>query len=106
METAVYFMRYLIPTILAFVTVLVLSAFNHFVGPMIWSGRLVERIEILSYSILTAGPIAFAISFLLFFFGIELLKESWPFAKIMFTIASILAVVGVIADIICLPKIR
>ena len=106
METAAYFIRYLVPTILAFITVLVLAVFNHFVGPLIWAGRLVERIEVLSYSILTAGPIAFVISFLLFFFGFELFKESWPFAKMLFTIACVLAVIGIIVDIICLPKMR
>lgn len=106
METATYFLRYLIPTILAFVTVLGLTMFNHFVGPIVWAGRLAERIEVLSFSILTTGPITFAISFLVFFYGIELLKEPWLFAKMMFAIACILAVLGVIADILCLPKMR
>ncbi len=106
METTAYFLRYLLPTVLSFVTVIALAVFNHFIGPMVWAGRLAERIEILSYSILTAGPITFAISFVIFFYGIELLKEPWPFAKALFTIACVMALIGIIANIIFLPKMR
>jgi len=106
METLSYFFRYVGPTIFAFITVIVLAAFNHFVGPIVWSGRIVERIEVFSYSVLIAGPIAFVISFLLFFFGFELLRESWPFAKTLFIIASLLAVVGIVVDVLCLPKMK
>jgi len=106
METLAYFLRYLIPSIVALIAVLLLALFNNLVGPVIWSGRLVDRMEVLSYSILIAGPIAYAICFLISFFGIELLKESWPYAKAVFTISCILAIIGIVADILFLPKMR
>jgi len=106
METAAYFLRYIIPAILAFITVLVLAIFNHFVGPVVWAGRLAERMEVLAYSVLTVGPIVFAVSFLIFFYGIELLKEPWPLAKMMFVVGCILAFLVVIVNVLCLPKMR
>jgi hypothetical protein len=106
METAGCFVRYLVPAVLALVVVALLTVFNHFVGPLIWDGRLAERMEVFSYSTLLAGPLAFAVSFLLLFYGIELRKEPWPFAKAMFTVACVMAVVGFIANIYGLPTVK
>jgi len=106
METISYFFRYLIAGGLSFLVVVGLTLINHFFGPMIWPGRIVERYEVFFYSVFVAGPLAFVICFLFFFYGIDLMKQSWPFAKMLFTIACVLAVIGIIVDIICLPKMR
>ena len=106
METAIHFFRYLIAGTLSFFVVIGLTIINHFLGPMIWPSRIIERYEVFFYSVFVAGPLAFVISFLIFFYGIELMNQKWPFAKILFSIACVLSFIGIIVDVLCLPKMR
>ena len=62
--------------------------------------------EILAYSLLQAGPIAFVVSFLFFFFGIELLKENWSYARVMLSIDVVLIIIGIVLDVTFLPRIK
>lgn len=104
METAMYFVRYFIPTLLSLSVVILLTIFNHYIGPIILHGRIVERFEVFHYSVFIAGPIAFSVSFLLFFYGLEITKDNWAYGKMVFIIACVLAVIGFIANIYFLPK--
>lgn len=105
METFSYFVRYLVPIPFSFGVVLLLALLNHFVGPLVWSGRIAEPMEVLGYSVLFAGPIAFAISFLFFFYGLEVLKGEWPYARIASVITAALLVVGLVIDLLLIPKV-
>jgi hypothetical protein len=105
-ETLAYFIRYLIPLSLSAGSVCVLTLFNQCIGPLIWRGKIADPMEVLAYSVRTAGPFAFAITFIIFFFGLEVMKEDWGFAKASLIIAIILAVIGLAADIIFIPRVR
>ena len=104
METLAYFIRFVIPSLLSMLVVLLLAFFNHIAGPLLWPHRIAEPMERLSYSLLYVGPFAFALSFLLFFYGIEILKEDWPFARNTFLVCCVLAVSGLLVNFACLPK--
>jgi hypothetical protein len=61
--------------------------------------------EIVAYSIWNAGPIAFVLCFLFFFYGGIMLNEDWLFAKIIFITSIILIVIGFLLNIIFLSKL-
>jgi len=106
LETASYFLWYVLPIILASFTVFIIAFFNYIMGPILWRERIAEQMEILAYSVLFIGPLVFAISFLIYFYGLKLLREEWLYAKVIFLSASILFIVVIIFDIIFLPKIK
>ena len=103
METIIPYVRYLIAVALAFFAVGGLSFLNDLISRFLWP-QLTERFEVLGYSYAVAGPIAFAVSFLVFFFGLELLRTGTKFDRSAFWVSFGLAVVGVVVNIICLPR--
>ena len=105
-ESISYFIKYLIPLALSSITVLLLTYLNHVISPVLWRGRVADPMEVLAYSILFIGPFAFALSFIFYFYGIELLKEQWSYAKIAFISAAVLIAIGIVLDLAFIPKLK
>lgn len=105
-ESLLYFHRYLAPLALSTLTVFALAIFNMFIGPIIWRSQSVDAFEIFGYSVIFSGPFAFSISFIFYFYGLELLKESSPFAKMAFISSATLMVIGLVIDIMFIPRMR
>lgn len=105
METVSYFFRYLPPILLSFLSVVVLSVFNCYIYKFIPINRSVETIEVLAYSVMKAGPIAYALCFIFFFYGWIVLKEDYFFAKAVFSGSVILIIVGFLLNIAFLSKL-
>jgi hypothetical protein len=105
METASYFVRYIVPIVLSSISVILLSLFNY-VCCKAFPARFAEPIEVLAYSVLVAGPIAYALSFIFFFYGIELYRDGSSFARYVFFINLLFMSVGLAADVLWLPKLK
>lgn len=106
LETASYFFKYLLPLVFSLLTVFILALLNHVAGPVLWRERIADPMEVLAYSILFVGPIAFALFFIFYFYGLELLNEPWLYAKVVFICVIVLIGVGLSCDLIFLPKIK
>lgn len=106
LESISYFSKYLIPLALSSITVLLLTYLNHVISPVIWRGRVAEPMEVMAYSILFVGPFIFAVSFIFFFYGMELIKEQWSYARIAFILSTILIVIGIVLDLAFIPKLK
>jgi hypothetical protein len=106
METASYFLRYISPILLSLITVVLLAVFNYCFCRVFVPERVAEPMEVLAYSILYAGPLAYALSFVFFFYGIELLRESWMFARIVFSVDVLLMLVGLIVNVAFLFRMK
>ena len=106
LESLLCFHRYLAPLALSALTVFALAIFNMFIGPIIWKSHSVDAFEIFGYSVIFSGPFAFSISFIFYFYGLELLEEPWPFAKMAFISSSILMAIGLVIDIMFIPRMR
>jgi heme/copper-type cytochrome/quinol oxidase subunit 4 len=105
METISYFLRYLPPIILSFLSVIVLTVFNVYIYKVLPVSRSVETMEVVAYSIQKAGPIAYALCFLFFFYGGVMLNEDWLFAKIIFTVSIVLIMVGFSLNLVFLSSL-
>lgn len=105
METASYFLRYLPPIGLSCLSVALLAVINHVLGRFV-SDKIAEPMEVLGYSIMVAGPFAFSLSFLFFFYLIASFREGESFAKTVALIVAVLIIVGFVLDILYLPKMK
>ena len=106
METAIYFLRYALPIVISTTAVLLLALVNVFVLPCFLPARLAERMEVLAYSILYVGPWIFSLVFLCSFYGFELLKENWTYARIIFLISVGLLIIALLLNVLFLPKVK
>jgi hypothetical protein len=104
METASYFLRYLPPALLSLVTVALVAGLNHLLGPLVWAGRIAEPIEVLAYSIRTSGPVVFGLAFMVFFYGIDAMKDGYAFSKTACFASLVLLAVSIAVNIAYLPK--
>lgn len=106
LESMSYYIRYLIPLALSALNVLAIALINYVISRLIWGHHATEPFEVFGYSVHIAGPFAFAISFIFYYYGLELLQEQWNFAKIAFISSSILMAIGLVIDIIFIPRMR
>lgn len=105
MKIVIYFLRYLPPIMLSLVSVVLLSLFNYLYCKAL-PARFAEPIEIVAYSIVVVGPIAYALSVAFFFYGIEFLRDGGSFARYACLVDLALITVGLIADVVYLPRIK
>jgi hypothetical protein len=105
LETLSYFIRFLPPIALALLTVGGVAAMNHAVAPVLWKSRAADAIEVLAYSVVTAGPFVFSVSFLLFFFAIETYRDGWELARYALGGVCLLAVVTLAVEIAFIPRL-
>jgi hypothetical protein len=105
MEMGFYFIRYSVPVLLACGSVGVVAILNHIVGPVFWANRVVEPLEVLAYSIRTAGPIVFSVTFMVTFYGIEAARDANWFPKTAFGASLVLLVVVLVLNVIFIPKL-
>jgi hypothetical protein len=106
METVSYFLRYLWPTLLSLLSVGALALINRVVGVWLWADRIADPTEVLAYTIRTTGPIVFSLAFLTFFYGLESLRESWPWTRAAFFASLGLLIAAIVVNIIFIPKVR
>ena len=106
LESMSYYVRYLIPFALSAVNVLAIALINYLISRLIWEHQATDSFEVFAYSVRFAGPFAFAISFIFYYYGLELLQEQWNFAKIAFISSAILMVIGLVIDIMFIPRMR
>lgn len=106
LESLLCFHRYLAPLALSVLTVFFLIIVNVLISPIIWKSQATDSFEVFAYSVRIAGPFAFAISFIFYYYGLELLQEQWNFAKMAFISSAILMVIGLVIDIMFIPRMR
>lgn len=107
METISYFLIYFIPIILSFFCVIALTLLNYGIHKLLIPvNHTVETIEVLAYSIVICGPIAYALFFIFFFYGLEILRgEDYLFAKTIFSGSIVLLIIGLVLDILFFPRL-